>query len=455
MSQPCRLYLDEQQLSAWMYRRGRWQETLAFPNTEQAHAAFADFLNSHRRRRFALIVNQAAEQRISLPLPEANPEEQQHLAESRAARHFPDTPWRCVDLPQTNRHQAAQASLMALSNTPALQQWGTLLLNNNAALIGVFSLPQLLPAVLRQLPQCREPECLVLSAHGQRVRLSLVCHGKVVHSRLLPGLPTPEQLAEFSEPGILSNPTNRASTRPLCLIGPRNWPEASDLPGKVQHLVTDNTNSASLFLALPARHWPKNQYAPEAYRQVARRQAQQFRIHGISLIIILLGSGIFAERTAIANNTKAQIQATQQEIAYLQDEIDRLRPEPGKAGEVAEQLRQLGRHDFPGRTEDIQSSLAALSRILLSHPDFSLDKLTWKNRLVLRSTVESEQKHGPIHLSGQLVSNPDSAHPLRRWQNLLQALQTDFIVDPVSLPGQGDAQDNIPFSLHLTPRPAQ
>lgn len=451
MSQACRLYLDEQQLSAWMYRRGRWQETAVFPNREEAESLFADFLQRHRRQRFVLIVNQAAEHRVILPLPEASPSEQVHLAESRAARLFHDTPWRCVSI-QT---PAGQASLLALSNTPVLQHWSDILRHSGAALVGVFSLVQWLPAALRKLPEWNAPELLVLSSHGEQARLSLLCHGLVVHSRLLPNLPSFEQLTDFSAPGVLTQP---AKTRPLCLIGPGAWPAAVEYPGKVQHIVTEGTNSAPHFLGLPERLWPKQQFAPKDHLQAARLQVLRYRINSLTFILALSGLAVLAERTIAAADIDEQIYTEKQGLASLRTEIQSLKARSSEPAETLENLRHLARHPLPidanADKNTLRRSLLALSLALQSHPDFWLDKLTWKNGILTRSTAENTQNPEEIQIAGKLLANPD-AHPLRLWQNFQQALQTSFSVTPARLPGQTDAQGNVPFSLRLTARAGQ
>ena len=442
----CRLYLDEQQLTAWMRRRGRWHETAIFPNTDEGQIAFADFLACHRQQRFILLVNQAAEHRICIPLPEATAQEQQHLAASRAARLFPDTPWRCTKL--TPKPSPGQACLLALSNTPALQQWTELLRKQAAALAGIFSLPQLLPALLDKLAQCHEPEFLVLCAHRQHYRLSLLSQGQVVHSRLLPSLPDPNQLAEFSAPGT---PGQQGRIRPLYLVGPGIWPGAGNLLGIAQHIATDQDDCKSLFLNLPARDWPREQFAPGPLLQTARLQTYRNHLYRLSLLIGLSGAGITSERMLSSANTDQEIRLTEQRLVLVQEELQRLQSAVSDPPETRDTLRLLAQHPFPVQVQDLQASLTALGRILQQHPDFSLDTLSWENGLLTRSTAENAPKRGQIQFSGHLPASDGASSARRQWQNLQHALQGEFSVKAEGFPHAGSMPSRMPFSLHLTP----
>ena len=162
------LYLEESELYTWSRRTACLRPV----------ADVAEVLTAHRRSNYRLVVNQSREQILPETLPVMSRGMRAQFLDSRLRRLFPDTPWRSV-APAAKPAASTEITWLALSETPALRQLLAALSEYAGAVLGIYSVVQLLPPGLHASPH------LLLSEHCRHLRCSLIAGGRVRGSQLI------------------------------------------------------------------------------------------------------------------------------------------------------------------------------------------------------------------------------------------------------------------------------
>lgn len=241
------LYLEEEQLFVW---QGLAAQALPL-------AELATYLRAEIGRNYRLVINQSREQIVPETLPTALRGSTALFMASRLQRLFPETPWRSV-APQARQGVKSDVCWLALSETPALRQVLAAFSESGAALLGIYSLVQLLPT------DWHKGAHLLLSEHGPYVRCSLIAEGSVRASQLITA--TEDYRHEIRQ--FMAR--TRHKDLPLLLLGSTAWRQTLLLPEGLTPLPA--TAQSLRPLLTQRRRWPKQQFArPEQLTRARRR----------------------------------------------------------------------------------------------------------------------------------------------------------------------------------------
>ena len=454
MTKLCLLYLEAGELSVWQRDKNRsggaMREIARFRDTPDGWAQFSAFLAVDRKiwpfsqTRYALLVNLPDESFVSETLPKLRASERATLLAAKARRLFPDSPWHCASRNQPRHPGDASWLLMALGKNKALNCCVERLQAAHCPLVSVHGLAQLLPALLKTRSRGLARQSLItLSWHDAWARFSLISDGSLRLSRLTP-CPEPGALAD--EYRRFVDYLGRLGSLPadpgLCVIADAERQAQIDLPHIVDRLVSPAANSAALFLALPRRHWPAEQFAPPALRQHAIEQNWANWLWRSSALAIALGTGLSLERLQ-------HEQSLQQRIAEAQQQSQRSAAAIAKNDEALkhsplnrQQLQQLA-HDYPdllaARTA-LPMALQTLSQHLEKSPAITLERLVWKIEGFAPSTVKMQ-----IDVMAN-VANGNERSAKAAVRQFHDHLKTTHRVRQQPAPGSGA------FLLELSPR---
>lgn len=243
------LYLEESELYTWSRRTACLRPV----------ADVAEVLTAHRRSNYRLVVNQSREQILPETLPAMSRGMRAQFLDSRLRRLFPDTPWRSV-APAAKPAASTEITWLALSETPALRQLLAALSEYAGAVLGIYSVVQLLPPGLHASPH------LLLSEHCRYLRCSLMAGGRVRASQLI--------AASADSAGEIRQFLARAQqgNLPVLLWGSQAWRDALVLPASLSPLPVPPACVRPLLAGI--RRWPAEQFALPAQRRVAQRRSR-------------------------------------------------------------------------------------------------------------------------------------------------------------------------------------
>lgn len=423
MTDPCRLYLEDTELTAWQENGARLEKIGTFADTPVGLADFSQFLAVDRKKRFILLVNQQAENLIFDTQPDLPRNERKQLLQARSKRLFPDTPWRCTVPAGKHLNKEAPVLFMALDNTPALACWTSRLSTAGAALAGIYSLPQLLPQLLRQVMPTNG-YLLALSRHDSALRFSLLQHGQLCFSRLI-AADAPADVTDEHRRFLEQTARQRGSTPTpaLCLIGDAEWLEQTSLSDITLRIVTPERNSASLFLSIPHRRWPRAQFAAPEHLQPARRQQAIRWLWRSAMLVGTLGMALTAERElhswALQQASLEEKRLHQSINAEIQQMNSGFAPSgltPGQLLQFASDHRTLSSH-----RDVFATTLYALSQIMDDLPAITLDELDWQTETAQPLTTATQH----LHLAGR-ITEPDSNSAQATFQRFQAQLEKAF-----------------------------
>lgn len=447
MSQACRLYLDAGGLSVWQTVRDGAKQIAEFPETPAGLDAFRQFLITAGKQHFLLLVNRSEERYLGETMPPLARHERRQLAESRSRRAFPDTPWRCATTSRGRRGQNTSITLMALNNSLPLASWIRHLSDAGTALAGIYSLPQLLPAV-QPREESKATQLLVLSKHRQDCRLTLLEHGQPRATRwIADDDPTSIDMACHQ---ILVQPAatvDHQSQPALCIIGPPNWPQ-QPLTGKSIHRIHVEGDAASPILALPDWRWPKCQFAPAATRALARQRQFSRWCWRLTVLVLVCGLLLSLERLLERRTLQQQFAQEQVHLAQSQQALDALLARLAPSGMDQRQLLQFAddHRRLKAQRTSFTDSLIALGRMLDRSPEIHLERVAWE----IPTQQALTEGQGQLEILGSIQA-ADQEQALRLLQRFQQASDRQSTVLARPLPtGAGEFR----FSLQLTTRPA-
>lgn len=372
MSATCRLQLEPGQLTAWLWRRGQLEACGSFPETPAGFADFSRFLAVDRQRRHLLLVNREEETYHTEKLPRLPRRELRQLLAARSRRLFPDTPWRCAVPGPHDSKGTHSASLMALHDNEALRHWLTCIEQASASLAGLYSLPQLLPALLHR-HRHRASQALVISQHQQATRITLLEGRRVAASRLyrLPLEPVGEEFCR----DFLALGSRDSSGRPLpslYLLGADTWIADHPLRAFATCLTTSD-DSARALLALPDRHWPQHQFSA-----AAARQARQLRwLHRATAAVALTALALSVGQWSAIIPTQQAIERERGRLSTAEAALEKLHREDGASAPSAAQLATVA-GQLLRRRDAFADALGHLASALEALPEIRLEGIEWQ-----------------------------------------------------------------------------
>ncbi len=432
MTKICQLYLEAEQMSAWQRTKGQLHQIACFADTPAGQDSFSAFLATHRNTRFSLLVNLPDEHFITESLPRLPANERRQLLEIKLSRHFPDTPWHCANISPRRQHGETNLLLMALVKTPTLTQWTEKLKAANSLLSSVHSLPQLLPKLLKKYAP-DNPSLLALSLHDDAARFTLLSNGRLHTSRLIPltdsGTLADEYRRFFD---YLARQCKIEIDIPLCLIGEIERIDQIDLPNIIARVITPRHtpthNSASLFLSLARRQWPREQLAPAPLRQPNKQKSQTDWLWRSTALALLIAISLLFEALYQHKIIQATISQEQRKVQTIAQEIQHNDQALNGSRLKRQQLQQLAQ-DYPNLLKHgaaFDASLHLLSQILDKSPSITVKHIDWKIDTFPPSTAT-------LHVDVQ-VTGSDGALANTAFHNFSESLKQAQIISPSKSP---------------------
>lgn len=436
MNRTSLLLLDDDGLSVWQMRNGKLQRIALFTDTADDHEAFRRFVREAAQQEFRLLINRHEEHYLNEILPELPRRESRQLAESRLRRHFPETIWRCA-----SAIRAGQAvTLMALSDA-TVSRWQQSLASAGGILVGAYSLPTLLPGVLGRIGR-RHARLVVLSKHRNGCRITLLAHGQPVDS-----------LWNRSDDEIVSDyrrllerqPPNDTGNTARCVIGPKGWPAADPGGPLLRHVPWPGDDCAQLLQALPERHWPARQFAPEALVNKARQRRYGRLLNRWALLIALIGLVGSLERLLYRYELQQDTASVSRQLQQLTQRLDEDTRAIRSSGLSSQQLllfasdhRQLRqqRHRFV-------TSLQQLSQALEHSPEIRLDLLEWQ--IPVQQALPAGRPKIEINASASSQSRGAAERLIARFRQAC-GMPSELVSRP-----QPASPGEFRFTLRLTP----
>lgn len=181
------LYLSAQQLAAYRWHAGTLHGEGWFAASEAGLQQFREYLTSNASSVFSLLANVAEEGFHSETIPFLRGRDRTTVIQRKLAQTFFNTPLTTsLSLGhEKNRRKDEHLLLAALTNPVFFQPWLDIIAEADVALSGVFSLPTVLPSLLKKLRLPDEP-CLLLTVQDQSIRQSYFEKGRLHFSRLTP-----------------------------------------------------------------------------------------------------------------------------------------------------------------------------------------------------------------------------------------------------------------------------
>lgn len=181
------LYLSTHQMAAYHWRKGTLACEATFSPTDAGLQQFARYLAENPASVFSLLVNVAEEGFHLETIPYLRGADRRTVIRRKLAQTFFNTPLAtAISLGHEKSRRKDERLLLAALSSPAfLQPWLDGIRAADAALSGIFSLPLLVPSLLRKLHIPPEP-CLLLSVQDQSIRQSFFEKGELHFSRLTP-----------------------------------------------------------------------------------------------------------------------------------------------------------------------------------------------------------------------------------------------------------------------------
>jgi len=181
------LYLCAHQMSAYRWRSGELTGEGEFAATVDGQQQFVDYLVQHRRSVFAILANVAEEGFQIETIPFLRGSDRQAIIKRKLGQLFFNaalTSSLSLGYAKTQRRDE-RVLLAALTDKAFFAPWLDAIANARVALSGIYSLPLLAPALLRQLGIGGDP-CLLLTVQDQSIRQSYLEQGQLFFSRLTP-----------------------------------------------------------------------------------------------------------------------------------------------------------------------------------------------------------------------------------------------------------------------------
>lgn len=183
------LYLSNEQLCAWRWRRGRLAGGDCFNADGAGIDAFHDYMERHTDMPVYLLADLIEEDFQRLQLPHVGGRAGAQLLQRRLLQQYRDTPFRHHEIQgrEAGGRRDDTVLLSALTNPGVVQPWLDALEQLRVPLAGLYSTTLLSEQLVRKLGW-REPHLLLLSQQSAGWRQSYFQQGQLKFSRLTPAI---------------------------------------------------------------------------------------------------------------------------------------------------------------------------------------------------------------------------------------------------------------------------
>lgn len=401
------LFLDTAHLSAYRVAGGKVEREGSFAADAAGIEAFAAYLAHHRRSLFMLLADVVEEGFQIEDIPYSSGKDRIAIFKRKLAQFFYGTPLSVAR--SQGRLKAGRRDerllLMALTQPQHFEPWLEALRNAHASLVGIYTVAQLVPALL---PANAPPRQLVITQTRSGLRQTFFVDRQLRFSRLTPlatgsvqesAVATSTETAKMHQylssqrlidrdrplaTRVVAHPSQLAALRDRCRDSAILRFEFADLLQEEKrtglHTPLADSQADMLFCHLLAKSPPAEQFARSAERRFYRLWQTRFALQ-VASIVILTGGLLFAAKLGL--DVFGQQGATEQ--IRLQTQLDQQRYDATlqalpKIPQTTAELRALvDRYDgVVKRAQGPQPLLAQLSQSLDAYPGISLERLEWK-----------------------------------------------------------------------------
>ena len=403
------LYLDANQLQAFLWQGGALAEEGRFPQTDDGVEAFSEYLSKHRGSIFALLADLADEGFQIESLPYTQGADRQALLSRKLGQYFYGSPLAtALSFGRDKGGRRDEKFLFtALTRPQQVEPWLAALRAVEAPLAGVYSLPLLGGALLAKLPNAADNCLLVCVCHGG-IRQSFFENGQLKFSRLTQmAASDPAEIAAGCAAEalkikqyllgqrllargtaltvhVLVHPAHNGAFIDHCRSNDELQIVLQDLHGLSKSIglktLPRDSYAETLYLQLLAAKPPSDQLAQPAERRFYRLWQTRFALNASGLVILgacLLYAGKQGFESLQLHERAAQTQAQADSDAQKYQAILKTFP-PMPTG--TEALREvINRFEaLSKRSEPPLNLYLAISRALEQVPRVDIERLQWQ-----------------------------------------------------------------------------
>lgn len=401
------LFLDASRLAAYRSSGGTLEAEGSFAADTAGLEAFGAYLAQHHDSVFMLLADVVEEGFQLEDIPYTSGKDRQSIIKRKLAQYFYGTPL-AVALShgrQKTGRRDERLLMMALTRPQHFESWLDILLDRQAILAGIYTLPQ----VTRELvPTAAATELLLITQTHAGLRQTFFVDRQLRFSRLTP-LATgsaresavataieaakmhqylsSQRLIDRNEPlttHVLVHPAQLSAMRERCRDSVALHFEFIDLLEEAKrvglHSPLADTHAEVLFCHLLMRKTPAEQFAPPTDRRFYRLWQTRFALKGASAVIFAAGL-LFAAKQGLdlqhMLDATAQIQAQsrldQQRYDATLQALPKIPLSTDDLRALVDRYSQVAR-----RAQGPAPLLAQLSQSLDAFPPISLDQIEWK-----------------------------------------------------------------------------
>ncbi|MCX7891178.1 MAG: hypothetical protein N2544_02255 [Burkholderiales bacterium] len=477
------LYLTSGLLAAYRVRRGTVELDARFAETEEGVGAFDSYARSLGDALVYFLADLVEEDFLPETIPFVRGGDRRALLERRLAQRYRDASLSLVQSLGTERTQRREERILlsAFTNTQPFVPWLTALREAGVAVVGVYSVAQLAPRLMRAAGKKKEA-ALVVTLDAAGLRQSYVEGGRLRFSRLSPlaaaDVASPERTA-----GAFGRETVRlqqylVSSRAMAREGERLDAVMITPPGlraATQAFVADNGVVAATVLdlqdamtAIGLRHRPPDAGAEVLYvylvamsaprAQYARESLRgRYRVHQVRNAIMAAGGALFFAGLAVAAydlvgvlRIQGAIEQDQRQLALANEQYGRITARFPAMPTTTESLRvamtQYG--ELTRRTVAPEALLAELSEALQLSPRIELDSIRWERSDTpppgLATPQGAPPRSGPYEVA--TVNGRVLAARASDYRNITN-LVNEFIANLKRRPGLEVVAARLPFDV--------
>ena len=201
LSNPKKLILcaTNTSLTAGLWYGTKLQNYSVFNNSDQDYTAFGEFLAQHSGTNIYLIVDAVEEDYKLESMPHTTGGARREIVDRKLNQFNRNSVYRAAHFinRSTDKRKDDNFLFVALNNADFLQGWMNVIQANHAPLVGVYLLPMLSQAVVRQM-KLMAPHILLCERLSSGLRQTYLHNGRLRMSRLTPMKDIkPNQLAYF------------------------------------------------------------------------------------------------------------------------------------------------------------------------------------------------------------------------------------------------------------------
>jgi hypothetical protein len=470
------LFLSVHRFHAQLFQNGALSREQVFGNDPEGHEQFTSFLQLHRAP--ALLLTDLIEEDFRHEIvPHLRGKSYRDQLNRKFEQFYRNTPFRQAALQQRQQEGRRDDEMLfsALTNPHLLTPWLDILLQQQAPLIGIYSVPSISLPLLKSVP---ESHILLLSwERNAGLRQTYFNDKQLYLSRLSPIgdsssfsnvvaaetmrtlqylknlslLPLGETLHAY----IICHADDRRSLE-------QNLLGANDISYhylNIQELGTQlksedaypDSDATGLLLRLLAAHPPVTHYAPAEYTHfysLSQLRNRLFQLSALTAAACLLWSATSLWQGYALNAESGTLEQQAQQLAQRTQEIIQSFPHtlasPADMKSAVTTLRALSAYSPPPQTVWNKLSLA-----LNDFPRIRVDHLSWQTSALSSAGSNNTELQGPgMIVSGELEdvngNYRGALDYLDRFQQALkqQGYQVAALTLPLDISSKGSIADN-------------